>query len=95
MERLEILEKMLKELEERDDIIVDRPELYSINITIQDFDGFDEEGAEIEREYNEPEKVENLINWLKDNADSTEKIYYEYFMINTMEICLGYASFDI
>lgn len=65
-------------------------------ITINDFEGFDEDGSEVMRDY-DIEAVETLLEWLEkhcvseDNADS---LYHEYKFEN-FYVQFGYSSYDI
>lgn len=66
-----------------------------IDLTIEDFDGFDGNWCEVEREFVDAEAVEEVLEWLKENADRiTGDFYYRYHFGNIV-VEVGYDSFDI
>ena len=66
-----------------------------IRLTIDDFEGFDEDWSEVERELENHKAVEEVLEWLEENADEVEGDYYEYYHFGEITVCVGYASFDI
>lgn len=88
---LEVVVNMLKELGEDVSYIMVREELH---VTIEDFDGFDEDWSEIDREYNE-EAVEGFVEWLEAQAQEVEGDYYKYYHLEGVVVCVDYASYDI
>ena len=65
------------------------------NLTLEDFEGFDDDWNEVEREYENEEAVDALLDWLEDNCiDKTERLYIHY-VFPDFQVTLGYASFDI
>lgn len=88
---LEVVVNMLKELGEDVSYMMIREELH---VTIEDFDGFDEDWSEIDREYNE-EAVEGFVEWLEAQAQEVEGDYYKYYRLEGVVVCVGYASYDI
>lgn len=67
----------------------------TIYLTVDDFDGFDENWNEIMRDYDHPEEVEALLDWLDDNCISeTDDLYVDY-SFNGFTVRLGFTSFDI
>lgn len=64
-------------------------------ITINDFIGFDEEWGEIFRDYDNPEAINNLLDWLKNFCNFQVENFYTYYYFDTFEVCLGYTSYDI
>ena len=88
---LEVLVNKLKALGEDVDYMMLSNEMC---VTINDFEGFDENWEEVDREYNE-EAVEEFITWLEDNAYQEEGDYYKYYYLEGVVVCVGYASFDI
>ena len=66
-----------------------------IRLTIDDFEGFDEDWSEVERELENHKAVEEVLEWLEENADEVEGDYYEYYHFGEIAVCVGYASFDI
>lgn len=88
---LEVLVNMLKELGEDVSYMMVREELH---VTIEDFDGFDEDWSEIDREYDE-EAVEGFVEWLEAQAQEIDGDYYKYYYLEGVVVCVGYASYNI
>lgn len=65
-----------------------------LDITIDDFEGFDENWEEVFRECDE-EAIDNLIEWLEENCISTYGTYYTYYEFEDFTVQLGYSSYDI
>ena len=66
-----------------------------IDLTIDDFEGFDEDWCEIDREYNDPAAVEEVLEWLEENADFVDGDFYRYHHFGEIVVEVGYTSFDI
>lgn len=66
-----------------------------IDLTINDFDGFDEHWSEIEREFVDPNAVEEVLEWLEKNADYINGNLYRYYHFGEIIVEVGYTSFDI
>lgn len=66
-----------------------------IELTINDFLGFDEDWSEVFREYIDPEAVEEVINWLIEKSDYIEGHFYYYFHFGDILVRVGYTSFEI
>ena len=66
-----------------------------IEVTIEDFAGFDEEWEEVDRELVDAEAVEAIEEWLEAEAESIEGHMYHYYHFADCTVCVGYASFDI
>ena len=66
-----------------------------INLTIDDFEGFDDNWREIDREFVDADAVEEVLDWLEENADSAEGDFYEYYHFGDIVVEVGYTSFDI
>lgn len=66
-----------------------------INLTINDFEGFDDDWNEIEREYEDEEAVDNVLDWLEENTDSYEHNLYTDYHFGDIIVTLGFTSFDI
>lgn len=66
-----------------------------IELTINDFLGFDEDGSEVFREYVDPEAVEEVINWLIENSDYIDGHFYHYLYFGDILVRVGYTSFEI
>ena len=86
---IELLEKAEKDL-----IIDTNEEDNEIEVTVSDFDGFDENWNEINRDYDE-ELVDEILDELEENCNSIEGDFYTYYIFDDFTICVGYASFDI
>ena len=65
-----------------------------IHATIEDFEGFDENWDEVDREYDE-EKVTAILSELEENAIQIRKGYYTEYVFEDCTVKVGYASFDI
>ena len=66
-----------------------------INLTIDDFEGFDDDWSEMDREFVDAAAVEEVLDWLEENADSAEGDFYEYYHFGDIVVEVGYTSFDI
>ena len=69
-----------------------------IELTINDFLGFDEDGSEVFREYVDPETVEEVLDWLIENSDYIEgrgNFFYHYINFGNILVRVGYTSFEI
>lgn len=88
---LEVVVNMLKELGEDVSYMMVREELH---VTIEDFDGFDEDWSEIDREYDE-EAVEGFVEWLEAQAQEVDGDYYKYYYLEDVVVRVGYASYNI
>lgn len=65
-----------------------------IDLTIKDFDGFDENWREIFRDY-DVEAVDELIEWLEEHAVEVDEDFYIVYYFEGFEVHLGYGSYDI
>ena len=93
---MEIIIAMLEKMVEDVDYYVreidgEKPELV---ITVDDFEGFDEDWSEIMRDYDE-EAVDGLIEWLEEHCISEDGDFYSYYYFEEFDVELGYSSFDI
>lgn len=66
-----------------------------ITLTINDFEGFDDNWQEIDREFEDLDAVEKVLDWLEENADRIEGDFYQYYYFGEIVVCVGYTSFDI
>ena len=66
-----------------------------LHITINDFDGFDEHWAEIEREYDNPDAVEAFLERLETEAHEAYEDCYDYYVMDGFTVKVGYTSFEI
>ena len=66
-----------------------------IDLTINDFEGFDKNWNEIEREFVDADAVAEVLEWLKENADFIDSNLYRYYHFGEIVVEVGYTSFDI
>ena len=66
-----------------------------IGLTIDDFEGFDEHWSEIAREFVDADAVEEVLEWLKENADCVDGDFYRYYHFGEIVVEVDYTSFDI
>lgn len=67
----------------------------TIFATLEDFIGFDSRWREIEREFDNPDAVEDFIEWCEDASnDYTSDMVTDYHF-GDIVLWLGYASSDI
>ena len=66
-----------------------------IDLTIDDFEGFDEDWSEKDREFVDPKAVDEVLEWLAENADYIDDDFYHYYHFGDIVVELGYSSFDI
>lgn len=67
----------------------------TIYVTLEDFEGFDEDWSEIDREFDDEAAVDYFIEMLESTCISCEGDYYRTFHFEGFDVELGYASFDI
>lgn len=66
-----------------------------LNIDFNDFDGFDDEWNEVEREYTNENLVNKILNYIETNATLIKDSLYQTYQLNDKTIVIGYTSFDI
>ena len=66
-----------------------------IDLTVDDFAGFDENWCEIDREFEDADAVEEVLEWLGENADCVDGDFYRYYHFGDIVVEVGYTSFDI
>ena len=66
-----------------------------IRLIIDDFEGFDEDWSEIEREFVDEDAVDETLEWLEKNADYVDGDFYRYYHFGDIVVKVGYTSFDI
>ena len=89
----ERFDEIIARLEEVGDISVYEESNGVIHITFEDFDGFDEDWSEIDREIIEPTLYEELENFLDEVLDWD--FYGEGIVFNELNLHVGYSSYDI
>ena len=78
-----------------DDVTLNRRSNGIYRLTLEDFEGFDEYWHEVEREYDNEEAVNALLNWLETNCAEQREDFYTYYIFSDFQVIVGYASFDI
>lgn len=66
-----------------------------IDLTIWDFEGFDDDWDEVNHEFVDEEAIEEVFKWLDENADWTDGDFYRYYHFGKIVVIVGYTSFDI
>ena len=66
-----------------------------IDLTIDDFEGFDDDWCEVDREFVDADAVEEVLEWLEENADYVDGDFYHYYHFGEIVVEVGYTSFDI
>ena len=66
-----------------------------IHLTINDFEGFDGNWNEVMRDYDNPDAVNALLDWLNANCAFKVDEFYAVYSFGDFAVQLGYASFDI
>ena len=93
---LKIIIAMLKKISEDVEYYVHKieGEKPKLEITVYDFEGFDEDWSEIMRDY-DVDAVQNLIDWLEEHCISKDDDFYSYYYFEDFDVELGYSSYDI
>lgn len=66
-----------------------------LDVTLEDFEGFDDHWSEIDREYDNEEAVDAFLEMLKTECSSQEGNFYVIYHFEGFDVKLGFASFDI
>lgn len=66
-----------------------------VRVTVQDFEGFDDDWYEVERELDDEDAVEAVYDRLEAEASEAEGDFYHYFHFDGFTVVWGYASMDI
>lgn len=66
----------------------------TVRVTVQDFEGFDEDWCEVEGDFDE-ELVDSIQETLEESALSAEGDYYRYYEFDEFTVVWGYASMDV
>lgn len=66
-----------------------------LNIDFNDFDGFDDEWNEVEREYTNENLINKILNYIETNATLIKDSLYQTYQLDDKTIVIGYTSFDI
>ena len=91
--------EMMRALEEVGDLSVWQREtsdgvmLYAV--TMEDFEGFDDEWDEVMRDYADEELVDAFLDALEEQALRAEGDFYRTYYFDGYAIRIGFASYDI
>lgn len=66
-----------------------------VDITFKDFEGFNDDWEEEEREYNNEEAVEEFIDFLEKECYKQEGDFYRIFHFDGCTVQIGWESMDI
>lgn len=67
----------------------------SIDVEVNDFEGFDDDWAEIIRDVENGELVDEIYKTLKREALSVDEDFYVEFQFEGFSLSWGYASYNI
>lgn len=67
----------------------------TIYLTVNDFEGFSKDWRVIMRNYNHPDAVNALLDWLNKNCISRTNNFYTIYSFDGFAVKVGYASFNI
>lgn len=67
----------------------------TLEITLQDFEGFDDEWNEVDREYDNQNKIDEFFKILDTECISKERDFYTTYHFKNFNVEIGYASYDI
>lgn len=70
-------------------------EFKEIKLTIEDFGGFDEGWREKDRDFEDPESVEEVLDWLEHKADSIDDEWCTEYHIGDITVKVDYTSYSI
>ena len=94
MMTMETMKKQLKALC-KDISFWENPAENTLGVTVEDFEGFDEDWDEVYADINE-DAVNTMIEWLEEHCDSHDGgSLYQYYTFGDLVVCLGWASYDI
>lgn len=66
-----------------------------LDVTFEDFEGFDDDWSEVDREYDDEEAVDAFLEMLERECVSQEGDFYVVYHFEGFDVQVGYASFDI
>ena len=66
-----------------------------IDLTIEDFEGFDENWSEVFRDFVDGVAVKEVLDWLEEEADCVDGDFYKNYRFGEIVVKVGYTSFDI
>lgn len=85
---------VLAKLEEIKEDVSVRVQEDCIYVTVEDFEGFDEDYCEIDRDYDD-EKVDEVEEWLEEYCEEAYGDFYHYYEFDGFYVQWGYASMDV
>lgn len=65
------------------------------DVTVEDFEGFDDDWNEVDREIVQEDLLDDFLEALNEQALRMEGDFYYYYYFDGYRINLGYASYDI
>lgn len=66
-----------------------------LDVTFEDFEGFDDDWDEVMREYDDEEAVDAFIKMLERECVTKEGDFYVTYLFDEFKVKVGYASYDI
>ena len=66
-----------------------------LHVTFEDFEGFNEDWEEVDREYDNEEAVDAFLERLGAEASEVSSDYYRYYQMDGFVVAVGYSSMDI
>lgn len=66
-----------------------------LDVTLENFEGFDEDWEEVYRDYDHPEAVAQFEEMLETECLSQDGDFYVTYHFDGFDVQLGYASYDI
>lgn len=65
------------------------------DVTMEDFEGFDDEWREVDHEYADEDMVEAFFDAIEEQAVRTEGDFYTTYYFDGYAIRIGFASYEI
>ena len=90
---LEMVLKMLEGL--REDVVVDVCGDGDVRVVVQDFEGFDDDYAEVFRELDDEDAIDEVYDKLEDLCSFAEGDYVRYFHFDGFVVAWEEASMEI
>ena len=77
------------------DAILERHSDGTYALTLEDFEGFDDDWNEVEREYENEEAVDALLEWVGVNCAERKSNLYIHYVVPGFGRTVGCASCDV
>jgi hypothetical protein len=90
----EAFEMIIARLTASEDVSVDRVVGSCYYITVDDFEGFDDDYCEVMRDYADEEMIDALFELL-ESAESIEGDMYRTYRFADFSVRVGFTSYDI